>query len=90
MMSRKHKDRPAGELCPPSRTICWHCANAVPKTVGARVGGKLIRGCAWSVYGCKVDGWNAIEYQVKMGTIAGVEQYVTSYEVLDCPEFVKG
>ena len=89
-MSKRNKQKPKGEQCPPSRTLCWECANAVPKTEGAVRGGKVLRGCAWSLYGCKVDGWVAKEYRIKMGTLRGVEQYVTSYEVLDCPEFVKG
>ena len=72
------------------RTLCWLCENAVPKTKGNRVGGEYVRGCEWSIYGCKVPGWTATEYQVKMGTRDGIEQYVTSYEVLDCPKFKEG
>lgn len=85
MSSRK----PGGETYITS-TLCWECANAVPKTVGARRGGRVLRGCEWSVYGQRVPGWVAVEHQVKMGTISGVQQYVTSYEVLECPKFRRG
>lgn len=75
---------------PQSRTLCWECENAVPKTEGARRGGRVLRGCEWSVYGQRVPGWIAKEYQMKMGTKGGVEQFVTSFEVLGCPKFKEG
>lgn len=58
--------------------------------LGARRGGRVLRGCEWSIYGQRVPGWIAKEYQMKMGTKGGVEQFVTSFEVLGCPKFREG
>lgn len=73
-----------------SQTICWLCANAVPCTQGNKVGGRYIRGCNWSIYGQKVDGWTAKEHKMVIRDKRWGEREVTSFEVLDCPEFVRG
>lgn len=79
-----------GEITNSSCTICWECANAVPCTEGHMVGGRYLRGCNWSIYGQKVDGWTAKEHKMVIRDKRWGEREVTSFEVLDCPEFVRG
>ena len=66
----------------PNATICWHCRNAVP-IPSLDHPGAYTYGCNWSIYGRPVSGWIAFETQ---------HEYYTgpSYNVRNCPEFVRG
>lgn len=70
-----------------SKTICWLCANAVPRKDRS---GRYIRGCHWSIYKQKVDGWVADEYTMKIKDPRKNVREVVSFEVHECPEFVRG
>ena len=65
----------------PNATICWHCKNAVPIPSKNKTG--FDYGCNWSIHGQPVLGWIAFETQ---------REYYTgpSYNVRNCPEFVRG
>lgn len=62
-----------------AQTICWECANAVPDKQGRH-------GCSWSCERKPVQGWTAKRSRVKLWP----GQYINSYCVRECPEFVKG
>lgn len=64
-----------------TQTLCWECANSVPDKSGKR-------GCAWSRSFKPVPGWDADEtwlYGSKRD-----RRSVQSYNVRQCPEFVRG
>lgn len=65
---------------PPVGTLCWCC-------------GKCYGGCSWSRkaflgYNPKpVEGWEAIQRNLKALRAQGGERTIESYVVLSCPEF---
>lgn len=63
---------------PQKITLCWKCANAVPCD-------KPFRGCAWSIFGVPVTGWDA-EPTVILGGKHG-DIVARSYYVKACPDF---
>lgn len=69
------------ETYPTHNTICYKCANSVPKIIN----GKYVRGCRWSIRLQPVSGWYAIQ-TVKGNTASN--NYSESYNVYSCPEFM--
>lgn len=66
-------------------TICWGCANAVPKIDEQT--GKYIRGCEWSIRRKPVPGWETycfVDYTYKDG------KTLRAYSVKSCPKFKEG
>ena len=59
-------------------TLCWNCKNAVPCD-------KPFRGCAWSIFGVPVTGWEAKPTIVRSGK--SNELILKSYDVFNCPDF---
>lgn len=72
MKRHKPKSRPQ-DVYKSSDTLCWRYAKAINN------------GCSWSASFEPVDGWTAIESNLKRIGIGG-----TSYLVIDCPEFERG
>ena len=64
-----------GNFTSKSNTICWHCRKATTS------------GCSWSKNFIPVDGWKAIKclQRDKKGG-----RSIISYNVLYCPEFIRG
>ena len=61
-----------------TQTLCWDCANATG-------------GCSWADHHdhTPVDGWDAVETQIRSHSPSSIGQTTTSYIVLDCPEFIR-
>ena len=63
-------------------TLCWCCANAVPKV------NKLgeLDGCEWSLYRQPVPGWDAEKMRLSEQEISDIITYLVN----DCPKFKRG
>ena len=64
-----------------ANTLCWLCENSVPCP-------NPFRGCAWSVFGVPVQGWDAKPtiIHATRGSDSDVID-IPSYLVYNCPEF---
>lgn len=63
-------------------TLCWQCANAVPRTEH----GRYVRGCSWSIAFEPVEGWTAQKVMMEVYCMKHKESYCVSA----CPKFVEG
>ena len=73
----KQKHTPPAVPTTISRTLCWRCANAVPRPQSGL-------GCSWSVAFVPVEGWVATKTPERK---AGDNIVKESYTVKECPMF---
>lgn len=74
----------ASDQIPSNATLCWCCANAVPRK---DKDGVYVRGCSWSIATRPVEGWEVS--QISM-SFANDGKTLYSYCVTRCPSFVRG